>query len=422
MVVQPTEHARGPWDPRALHGGAPAALIAAAFERVEPGAELRIARLGFEFLRPIPFAPLRLSTRIVRPGRRVQELAGELASTRPRARSSSSAARARCACSRSAPTVAAAAPVRPADGAGHAGGRALPPPEDGTPVRFALERAPSEASFAASAMEMRWLDDPRALGPGARVDAPAPPAPARRAADAARAAGRDRRLRQRRQRRAAVRALPVHQRRPHDPPAAPPARRVDRPRRAHAAARAAAPASPRACCTTSTDRSAAHFRRSSSSRAERPENSCVCKQRCYCRGNLSQSRQTPPATQESRCQHQIAPPPRRRCRRALGRSTRSTRASSSRSNTWASQPSRASSTTSRARSRSTPDGLNAYGTVDVASVDTREPQRDAHLRSATSSTSRTTRRSRSNRRPCVRSTTTSSRSRATSRSTASPAR
>ena len=35
---EPTEHARGPWDPRALHGGAPAALIARAFERLEPGA------------------------------------------------------------------------------------------------------------------------------------------------------------------------------------------------------------------------------------------------------------------------------------------------------------------------------------------------------------------------------------------------
>jgi polyisoprenoid-binding protein YceI len=29
-----------------------------------------------------------------------------------------------------------------------------------------------------------------------------------------------------------------------------------------------------------------------------------------------------------------------------------------------------------------PDGARAYGTVDVASVDTREPQRDEHLRSA----------------------------------------
>jgi hypothetical protein len=49
-----------------------------AFERVEPGAELPIAHLGFELLRPVPFAPLSISTRIARPGRRVQELAGEL--------------------------------------------------------------------------------------------------------------------------------------------------------------------------------------------------------------------------------------------------------------------------------------------------------------------------------------------------------
>jgi hypothetical protein len=50
--VRPTEQARGPWDPQALHGGAPAALMTAAFERLEPGAQLRIARLGFEYLRP----------------------------------------------------------------------------------------------------------------------------------------------------------------------------------------------------------------------------------------------------------------------------------------------------------------------------------------------------------------------------------
>ncbi len=69
---------RGPWDPQALHGGAPAALITREFERMEPGSQLPIARLSFEFLKPIRFAPLTLSTRIVRDGRRVQELAAEL--------------------------------------------------------------------------------------------------------------------------------------------------------------------------------------------------------------------------------------------------------------------------------------------------------------------------------------------------------
>lgn len=149
----PTEHARGPWDPRALHGGAPAALIAGAFERMEPGAELRIARLGFELLRPIPFAPLSLSTSIVRPGRRVQELAAELRSG------------GQLICRASALRVQEVPPGLPvADGPGRP---EMPRPEDGMPVRFALDDSAAD-SFAASAMEMRWLDDPRALGP-ARV-------------------------------------------------------------------------------------------------------------------------------------------------------------------------------------------------------------------------------------------------------------
>ncbi len=160
----PTGHARGPWDPRALHGGAPAALIASVFERMEPGSHLRIARLGFELLRPIPFAPLTLSTRIVRPGRRVQELAAEL--------SADVGDGEQVICRASALRVqeiaadVAAAAVQEADDL--APGDAMPPPEQGTPVRFALDQEHLDGdSFAASTMEMRWLtDDPRAPGPG----------------------------------------------------------------------------------------------------------------------------------------------------------------------------------------------------------------------------------------------------------------
>ncbi|HYM54746.1 MAG TPA: thioesterase family protein [Solirubrobacteraceae bacterium] len=150
----PTEHARGPWDPRALHGGAPAALMTAAFERTEPGAELRIARLGFELLRPIPFAPLSLSTRIVRPGRRVQELAGELRSGEE------------LICRASALRVQAVPAGLPATAPMETAGEPdMPGPDAGKPIRFALDD-PDRASFAASAMEMRWLTDPLALGPG----------------------------------------------------------------------------------------------------------------------------------------------------------------------------------------------------------------------------------------------------------------
>jgi hypothetical protein len=41
----------------------------------------------------------------------------------------------------------------------------MPPPSSGRSVRFALSGS-SDASFAASAMEMRWLSDPQAPGPG----------------------------------------------------------------------------------------------------------------------------------------------------------------------------------------------------------------------------------------------------------------
>src|SRR6202035_3670833 len=146
----PTEHARGPWDPHALHGGAPAALMTAAFERMQPGAELRIARLGFELLRPIPFAPLSVATRIVRPGRRVQELAGELRS------GEELICRASALRVREVPADAPATAPVPEEAP-------MPGPDSGTPVRFALNDADG-ASFA-TAMEMRWLDDPWTPGP-----------------------------------------------------------------------------------------------------------------------------------------------------------------------------------------------------------------------------------------------------------------
>ncbi len=70
--VEPTELARGPWSPDALHGGPVAALVARAVERHAPGQDLQLARLTMELLRPVPFAPLTVRTDTVRDGRRVQ--------------------------------------------------------------------------------------------------------------------------------------------------------------------------------------------------------------------------------------------------------------------------------------------------------------------------------------------------------------
>lgn len=70
--------ARGPWDERAQHGGAPAALLMRAFERVLPSDALVMARVTYEFLRPVPLGPLELDAQLVRPGKRVQLLEGTL--------------------------------------------------------------------------------------------------------------------------------------------------------------------------------------------------------------------------------------------------------------------------------------------------------------------------------------------------------
>ncbi len=70
-----TDLALGPWAPGALHGGAPAALIAhvlaghAGGRGRDPG--LRLARLTYEFVRPVPVGPLTVRVEEVRPGRRV---------------------------------------------------------------------------------------------------------------------------------------------------------------------------------------------------------------------------------------------------------------------------------------------------------------------------------------------------------------
>ncbi len=73
-----TALARGPWDPDALHGGAPAALLAGELERLDGGEDLRIARITCELLRPVPLGELHVSAGIVRPGRRVQLLEAAL--------------------------------------------------------------------------------------------------------------------------------------------------------------------------------------------------------------------------------------------------------------------------------------------------------------------------------------------------------
>ncbi len=76
-----TELARGPWDPDAQHGGAPAALLMREFERLAANDGLLLARVTYEFLRPVPLGALEIRSSVVRPGRRVQLLEASLFSS-----------------------------------------------------------------------------------------------------------------------------------------------------------------------------------------------------------------------------------------------------------------------------------------------------------------------------------------------------
>lgn len=67
----PSDLARSPWSPDSLHGGPVAALMAGAIEAHEPG-PFAMARLTLEIMRPVPVAPLTISTATIRPGKKVQ--------------------------------------------------------------------------------------------------------------------------------------------------------------------------------------------------------------------------------------------------------------------------------------------------------------------------------------------------------------
>ncbi len=73
-----TALASGPWNPNAQIGGAPAGLLARAFERLPAGEGLTVARLTYDFIRPVPVGSLEVQAAVARAGRRVQLLEGSV--------------------------------------------------------------------------------------------------------------------------------------------------------------------------------------------------------------------------------------------------------------------------------------------------------------------------------------------------------
>jgi acyl-Coa thioesterase superfamily protein/acyl-CoA thioesterase superfamily protein len=142
----PTGHARGPWDPGQLHGGAPGALIA---EAVQADGYL-VARLTLDFLAPVPMAPLTVSARTTKPGRNLQLAEAEMEAE------GRTVVRARAVRLRRGevelPPEAGGEPA-PADG-----------PDDGRRARFPVDDGHDEG-FHRTAMDIRFVDGDYGIGP-----------------------------------------------------------------------------------------------------------------------------------------------------------------------------------------------------------------------------------------------------------------
>ncbi len=204
-----TELARGPWDPGAAHGGAPAALLVRAFEGLGLPSELMLARVTYEFLRPLQLGALSVSASVTRAGRRVARVQGS---------------------------------VRAADGGASVQAQGLyvhrsdvdplvplasvPGPEASMPND--LRANPERPTFATEAMEIRFAEGKFwGARSGHGVVPAARSARRRRGAVCAAAAGGRGRLRQRHQRGRALGGPPVHQPRPDPVPRARAGRRMD---------------------------------------------------------------------------------------------------------------------------------------------------------------------------------------------------
>ncbi len=74
----PGPHSRGPWSPDSLHGRLLAGLFAHIFERDHHEDPFHFARLTIDMFRLPKIEPIEVSTAIVRDGRRIRVLAGEM--------------------------------------------------------------------------------------------------------------------------------------------------------------------------------------------------------------------------------------------------------------------------------------------------------------------------------------------------------
>ncbi|MER5730908.1 thioesterase family protein [Streptomyces sp. NPDC002138] len=73
-------YTRGPWDRGSQHAGPPAALLGRAVEeRPDARDDMRIARITYEIVRPVPIGPLEITTSVLRAGRGTEVVEAALA-------------------------------------------------------------------------------------------------------------------------------------------------------------------------------------------------------------------------------------------------------------------------------------------------------------------------------------------------------
>jgi Thioesterase-like superfamily len=70
--VLSTANASGPWSAQHQHGAAPTALISWAVERIPTLVPMQVARITVDLLRPVPIAPLKMKSEVLREGKKIQ--------------------------------------------------------------------------------------------------------------------------------------------------------------------------------------------------------------------------------------------------------------------------------------------------------------------------------------------------------------
>ncbi len=148
----PSGHARGPWEEGSQHGGAPAALVVRAVERLEAPGPMLVARLTVEFLKAVPLAPLTVTAEVSRPGRRLQLAEATVCAE------GEVVCRARAVRLRREPVDVPAdinSLVR------------LAPPEEGRTSTFPAPAEGDQLGFHRTALDIRFVAGDYGIGPGA---------------------------------------------------------------------------------------------------------------------------------------------------------------------------------------------------------------------------------------------------------------